>query len=311
MRMRSISSSITSLVLPVLLLCLGSVLGVSRVGRVTPAFADITPNKKALKDLTVEHKNQAGGMTKLRFQASTSYATQPTKYRPGCSLTEFFFREEHRDMLLAGSSSHNRVQVVRKPERELYHLWEDQAAKNRFALPSMGDPILRVTTTGINFPGLAIRTIATVGCKKVFGTDHPELQITLICDELEVQGPEPLVWVFNQLTGGGGGNKKKDMVPQLKLFPFFETPKAKSSERSTQSSNSISAEKTENGEVIFHSVVRLAIDMSFPTLLLNVLPVSKQMAEQQGSEVILEVVERDIGPSLEALRERYEKDQGV
>jgi hypothetical protein len=41
----------------------------------------------------------------------------------------------------------------------------------------MGDPILRVTTTGINFPGQAIRTIATVGYEKVFGAD-PELQIT-------------------------------------------------------------------------------------------------------------------------------------
>jgi hypothetical protein len=299
MRMRSIiaTSIITPLVLPVLLCLFTSVRGISRVG-VTPAFAAITPNEKPLlEDLTVEHKNQAG-MTKLRFQASTSYATRPAKYIPG--LTEFFFRDELRDMLLAGLS-HNRVQVVRTPDIELYRLWEAEAAKNSVARPSMGDPILRVTTTGINFPGLAIRTIATVGCKKVFSTD-PELQITLICDELEVQGPEPLVWVFNQLTGGGN----KDMVPQLKLFPFFETPKARSSERSTHSSNSIIAEKTENG-VVFRSVVRLAIDMSFPTLLLNVLPVSKKMAEQQGSEAILEVVERDIGPSLEALRKLYEK----
>jgi len=87
-------------------------------------------------------------------------------------------------MLLAGSS-HNRVQAERKPDIELYHLWEVEAAKN--ARSSMDDPILRVTTNGINFPGLAIRTIASVGCKKVFGT-YPELHITFIWDELEVQG---------------------------------------------------------------------------------------------------------------------------
>lgn len=49
----------------------------------------------------------------------------------------------------------------------------------------------------------------------------------------------------------------------------------------------------------------LVIDVSFPSLLLNILPVSKQLAERQGSAAIARVVERDIGPSLEALRQRY------
>ena len=297
MIMRSIITPLV--VLPLFLLCLfaGSARGISRVD-VAPAFAAIPPKRKTLEDVTVEQKNQAG-MTKLRFQASTSYATRPAKYRPG--LTEFFFRDETRDMLLAGLS-HNHIQAVRKPDIELYHLWEVEAKAAKNARPSMDDPILRVTTNGISFPGLAIRTVATVGCKKVFGT-YPELQITLICDELDVHGSEPMVWLFNQLTGAGN----KDVVPQLKLLPFFEAPKARRSERSTHSSTSTSAEKTENG-VVFRSVIRLDIDMSFPTLLLNVLPVSKRMAEKQGSEAILEVVERDIGPTLEGLCQRYEKN---
>ena len=315
-------SIVTPLVfLPTLLLLCDarkSVRGIFRVGVAPLAFAAMIPpnNKKALEDVTVDQKNQAG-MTKLRFQASTSYATRPATYRPG--VAEFFFRDENRDMLLAGSRQ-NRIEAVQPPNSELYHLWEVEAEAAKNVRPSMEDPILRVTTDGINFPGgLAIRTIATVGCKKVSTkTTYPELQITLICDELEAHGPEPWVWLFNRLTGGGGGggggggNNKKDegiMMPRLTLLPFFETsPKARRrSERSTHSSNSITAETTENG-VVFRSVVRLDIDMSFPTLLLNVLPVSKQMAEKQGSEAILDVVERDIGPSLEALCQRYEKN---
>jgi hypothetical protein len=292
--MRSI---FTSLVLPVLLYRTISVQGMKSWVDQAPAFAAITPNRKALEDLKVEQKSQAG-MTNLRFQASANYATHhPVTYRPG--LAEFFFREENRNMLLAGSS-HNRVQTLRTPNVELYRLWEVEAAKNRVARPSMSDDILLVTTSGISFLGLDINTIATIGCKKVLGA-NPELQITLICDELEVQGPGPLVWVFNQLTGSGN----KDMIPQPNLFPFFEKPRARGSERSTHSSNSITADNTENG-VVFRSVVQLTIDVSFPTLLLNALPVSKQMAEQQGSKAVLQVIERDIGPSLEALCKLYE-----
>jgi hypothetical protein len=295
--MRSI---FTPLVLLVLLYRTIGVRGMKSWVNHAPAFAAVTPNRKALEDLKVEQKSQAG-MTKLRFQASTNYATHhPVAYRPG--LAEFFFRDENRNMLLAGSS-HNRVQTLRTPNVELYRLWEVEAAKNHVARPSMSDDILLVTTNGISFLGLDINTIATIGCKKVSGA-NPELQITLICDELEVQGPGPLVWVFNQLTGSGG---IKDMIPQpSKLFPFyFEEPRARGSERSTHSSNSITAEKIENG-VVFRSVVQLTIDVSFPTLLLNALPVSKQMAEQQGSKAVLQVVERDIGPSLEALCKLYE-----
>jgi hypothetical protein len=41
-------------------------------------------------------------------------------------------------------------------------------------------------------------------------------------------------------------------------------------------------------------------------MLLRLLPVSKQMAESQGSEAINRVVSRDIGPSLEALKKKFE-----
>ena len=128
-----------------------------------PAFAD-TPRNKALADVAVEQQTNQAGMTNLRFQACTNYATQPAKYDKAC-LTDFFFREENRDMLLAGSSR-NRVEYLQAPDLALYHLWGVEAGKNH-ARPSVGDPILRVTTTAIQFPGLTLQTVATVGCKKV------------------------------------------------------------------------------------------------------------------------------------------------
>ena len=46
--------------------------------------------------------------------------------------------------------------------------------------------------------------------------------------------------------------------------------------------------------------------MSFPSILLKIFPVSKEMAESQGTEAINRVVSRDIGPSLEALKKKFE-----
>jgi len=279
--------------------------------------------KKAssLQDLDVQQKSKTG-MTNLRFEASTNYATKPIKNccRTTEALTEFFFRDEHRDMLLAGKTSHNRVQRVSMPDIQLYRLWTIEAAaaaNSKLQPPSVGDPILRVTTTAIRFPGLTLRTIATVGCKNIVVHDNnttPELQITLICDELEADGPEPLVWVFNKLTGSGSGNKDAATRGQFNPFSFFGASNGGTGgERRTHSTNVIRAEtsqSTTNNDhpeevIVFRSTVRLSIDVSFPSLLLKILPVSKRMAEQQGSEAIRNVVERDIGPSLEALRQRY------
>jgi hypothetical protein len=253
-----------------------------------------------LQDLEVVQKKKAG-MTNLRFQASTNYATQPTKlHDDSSSLESFFFCDGIRDMILAGGSendgnSKNEIELLSTPDVALYHLWQVEASNApSFESPMVGDSILRVTTHGIHFPGLTIRTRATVGCKKVLvsndeddtATPTPQLQITLITDELQAQGPDTLVWVFKQLTGGN--NKRSS-----------------SSDRRTHSTNTISAETTPEGGVIFRSVARLMIDVSFPSLLLSILPVSKQMAERQGSDAIRKVVERDIGPSLEAVRKLY------
>lgn len=237
-------------------------------------------------------------MTNLRFQASTNYATEPTPVllledHDSKELTKFFFDPAIRDRVLRGgdddkASGANRLQVLTNPDVSLYNLWKVEASHApNFVPPQVGDPILRVTTHGIHFPGLQIRTRATVGCKKVLMDKSPQLQITLITDELQATGPDPLVWVFRSLTGANQKNKKS------------------AADRRTHSTNTLAMEATPDGRAIFSSVAHLAIDVSFPSFLLKILPVSKTMAEQQGSEAIRKVVERDIGPSLEAVRQLY------
>jgi hypothetical protein len=259
----------------------------------------------------VEQTQTSGGMTTLQFTASTTYATKPAPAPANSEwLTDFFFRDQHRDMLLTGGDN-NLVELIREPDVGLYHLWDREASRCGFAKPVVGDAILRVTTKGVNFPGVVLRVVGTLGCKKVDLPTGPELQTTLLGDELHAEGSEPLVWAFNKLTGSGGDRKGRGQGlpdPVSFLFDPFQTASRRQSkpekQRKTHSTNRIAVENTVGG-LVFCSTARLSIDVSFPTVLLNVLPVSKRMAEEQGSAAILKVVERDIGPSLEKLRMHY------
>ena len=273
----------------------------------------------AIKDLNVRQQS-ASGLTKLRFQASTNYVTKPPIEVPvpqkssQSQLQGFLFRESIRDKILAGRQ--NRVELLKTPNRALYQIWQEETTYKGFAPPLPNDPILRVTSTGISFPGLALQLVATVGCKQVVrnntgtninNTGTPELQITLLGNQLQAEGPKPLVWVFNQLTAADKqpnnnsvNKRQRQRQPQLQLFPSQSN-----SRFTTHSTNTITCERTPSGGVVFRSVAELTIDVSFPSILLNILPVSKETAEKQGSDAILKVVSQDIGPCLDELRREY------
>lgn len=252
------------------------------------AYTDRPVSRDNLNDLSVQQR-ASKGMTNLRFVATTDYSTKPAP-KSIKNLDEFFFRDENCNKLLAGGAD-NRVEVYRHPEKELYRAWKAEALKSGVAKPVVGDSVLRVTTTGIQFPGLTLKTMATVGCKQVISPNGPELQITLIRDVLQPQGPTSLVWIFNQLTGSGGDRPGKSSSGPER-------------ESRTHSTNRIIADST-NDEVVFSSAVRLVVNVSFPSILLTILPVNKRMVEKQVSNAINKVVERDIGPSMEALHSRY------
>ena len=224
------------------------------------------------------------GMTTLRFEASAHFSTAPAP--ASVVLPEFFFRDEHRNMLLAGTS-HNLLEHV-QPTTALVKQWEVEALKYGVEKPVKGDAIVRVTTTGIHFPGLLLKTVAHVGCKKCLVLGDPEYQFTLIRDELHAEGPEPLVWLFNRLTGAADEKRNPSGTER----------------RRTHSMNKVTA-KTTSGGVVFSSNTQITIEVAFPTVLLRMLPVDKRMAERQGSESISWVIERDIGPSLNRLRKIY------
>ena len=138
---------------------------------------------------------------------------------------------------------------------------------------------------------------------------YPELQLTLITDKLRAEGPDPLVYVFYQLAGGRDKNNQDGPPDPFSLFfgsKKRDNQQSKPTEhrRMTHSINRITAELTDEG-VVFKSNAKLIIDVNFPSVLMRLLPVSKGMAERQGSASIAKVVERDIGPALDKLRSLY------
>lgn len=295
-----------------------------------------TTNEQQRQDLAVKQSsNQKSGKTSLEFHASTTYDTEPLLSKSASSkileqkLSEFMFEDSHRDLILAGADSQNQVEVVEDPHDDLFEVWQEETERqSHLEAPVLEeDAILQVTTDGIHFPGLQLKTTATVGCKKVMSNGTNSLQITLLEDELDATGSDALVWVFHHLTGTG--HKHNDTGHHFHL-PHLHLPHLRGHkddddkeqeeehhddtehphhhhERRTHSTNIISAKYVDDS-IVFSSTADLTISVSFPSFLLKILPVSAEMAETQGSEAIHKVVTRDIGPSLEMLKKQFEAE---
>eukprot|EP00568_Trieres_chinensis_P000723 CAMPEP_0183299174 /NCGR_PEP_ID=MMETSP0160_2-20130417/5973_1 /TAXON_ID=2839 ORGANISM="Odontella Sinensis, Strain Grunow 1884" /NCGR_SAMPLE_ID=MMETSP0160_2 /ASSEMBLY_ACC=CAM_ASM_000250 /LENGTH=322 /DNA_ID=CAMNT_0025461367 /DNA_START=25 /DNA_END=993 /DNA_ORIENTATION=- len=232
------------------------------------------------------------GKTTLRFVGSTSYDSEGVPRGSGSkSMADFFAAEGSADILLTGTG--NVVEPFGDATPDMIARWASEAERMGAAAPEEGDLIRRVQTPGVQFPGLKVVTDSYIGTKLIMPTDaesgDPEYEFTLIKDEPKALGPKPLVWVFNRLTGAGGkaeGDDKEQTVHSLSRLRV----------KSDEGGN--------NGATLTMNSF-LEIDVTFPTILLKILPVSKEKAEEQGSKSIQNVVEKDIGPSVERFREAY------
>lgn len=78
-------------------------------------------------------------------------------------------------------------------------------------------------------------------------------------------------------------------------------------EQTTHSLTRTTATSTDSDDqmITFTSSSYLEVDVSFPKVLLRILPVSKEKAEEQGSQSILKTIEKDSGPALESFKDAY------
>ena len=211
--------------------------------------------------------------------------------------------------------------------------WLEQARNSGGDDPSpetnRGDMVCRVNTVGMNFAGLVIKSDAMIGTKLVFpssdcdnnissngnissnangnsdsimdddststtAASSPEFQLTFIKDSQKVTGPRFLVFIFNKLTGRDEGKEGKD-----------DGGGGEGKEQAVTSFSRFFAEQSSETEATFVIETSLDIAIKFPSLLMKILPVSKEKAEEQGSASVIKTLVKDTGASLERIATYY------
>ncbi len=163
----------------------------------------------------------------------------------------------------------------------------------------------------------------------------PEYHFVLLDEDFEAEGPPPLVWIFNQLTGKGTRRRPSWQIsrdglqdrhlfhaflhvyPSIRLrrqdgsvvvLPALENV-ANADGISTASSDDTGVGGTQNKiiqiEVIFHASSKAEINISFPALLLKILPAPKEKIERSGNVALSRNMERDVVPGIDKFRSNF------
>jgi hypothetical protein len=172
----------------------------------------------------------------------------------------------------------------------------------------------------MNFPGLALTSNAYIGSRLLQSLDddhgsgesavttltgYPVYEFVLIRDEQTAKGFPPAVWLFNKLTGSASSSKKKAKKDVL------NESGGKRRKTSPRTLSHVSVVSSNNGgtddddELRFQFKVNFEINLSFPKVLLKILPMSKTKAEQEGSLAIQKTLNKDLTKVMVVLRDQY------
>ena len=239
--------------------------------------------------------------TSLHFTGENVYKSDPMPimHSHPSDLSSFFASEEVRSFLLNGDRENSIERISdEKIDDRMVDLWMKQCKIVGGEMPSVpGDCVFQVNTGTMNFSGLNISSNSLVGVKYLDTPNgdgaalaKPEYQLVFIKDSPIVKGPRLLVWIYNQLTGQNkqteDGNTDNDQtVRALSRFTYEATP--------------------DGDSIIFALESKLEVIVKFPSLLLKILPVSKEKAEEQGSASVLKAIGKDIEAVLPKVRNFY------
>jgi len=243
-------------------------------------------------------ENKDGSSIEMRFtgrhRVSSPTISDPKDVRV---LDEFFAVQKNRNLLFPynDASSSNAP-----PTKTQIHTWTREAELGGCNGPVLDRaaryPVLRndrsirqtifQISAPLQMPGLKIVSESTIGMKLLLANDDngvsPEYQFTLLHSKVIPQGPLPVVWLFNQLM------KYRDTTSS------FTRVRAE-----TVGSNS--------ERLAFVTEARLETSIRLPSKILKVLPnVDVRKFEEQGSEAVQKLLEKDLGPALCVFCTAYE-----
>lgn len=245
------------------------------------------------------HQDTSG----LMFKASTVYksrdASMPKHRKHREEILRFFSTDEANFHLLA-KGTHNVVKEVDDHEvsTQLDH-WTSEAHYMNAKIPTTDDKLLSLSVT-TPFLVFVLKVTAMLGVKilwhsyQITTSDDahtevklPEYQFILLDQTFSAEGPPPLVFIFNQLTGINKTAKGTYKQPNHALFTVKATP-SKDIKR-----------------VSFVSRMTAELNIRFPEILLKLLPVPKERIEKEGSHSLKRNMERDVPPGVDLFRNAY------
>jgi hypothetical protein len=278
-------------------LILATILAHRLVAAFTPARA-VTPFLPTLgkvyvvgestvaNDSEVQDVVEAGDKkSELQFRADINTASNALSYSSREEVEAFFTCPNNRHLFITAGGVREYEKLEMKAE--ILADWARKCELEGNAIPNDSDEVFAVKTGGMSFPGLSLETRATMGIKLVERESGPTYEITLIGDDRKVKGLPPVVYIFNRLTGGGGSDSgSSHNLSSTKIMCDFNA---------------------EDSNVMFRISTQFLINVRFPSVLMKILPTTKEKAEEQGSLAITKVVSSDIEKSMAAFEVAYRR----
>eukprot|EP00978_Attheya_sp_CCMP212_P020415 scaffold58372_cov53-Attheya_sp.AAC.1 len=233
----------------------------------------------------------------LRFRASIKYNTKPAPVpKDGKTMNDFFATDNY---LLLPVGTCNKVFPIKRTRPDIMHRWEEEASQMGTTKPNRID---RVLSLSVRTPFLifSIDVEATIGVKLFKANpvvdeegdpslSNPELEFILLGQKFSADGPPPLVWIFNQMTGIDQKTRKTSQVSNHAVFRVKVLP------------------SNDGKGIVFASNMDAELHIQFPSMLLELLPVAKEVIEEQGSKSLQQLMNRDLPPGVDKFHDAYVK----
>lgn len=290
--------AIASLLLAIALLVHENDVGFSNafhINRAHPASivsrTEIFSSEQKVGNDETTSEDKTPSMMTLNFAGETVMTSDLAAVDKNKSLYDFFALPHAALFILQGAKNNTLLQVE-NVDTGLFKQYQHNCEKFNASSPTSDDRIYDVTTAGLQFPGLKVMSVVTIGVKMIStNSDLPGYELVLIRDETYAKGSRLFVWFFNKVTGKNKNNKDEPSPGK---------------DQTTFSISRINVVPKENGMLSFEANANLSLLVQFPSFLMKAIPgASKEKFEKTGGEALLKALNDDLPSALEGFRQEY------
>lgn len=251
------------------------------------------------------------------------------------TVSKFFENDKNALLLLVGSGNMESRIMNKTPVERYESEWKTEAAyfksdkivcpviqeKSRLVELRTETPFLVFTICAMALLGKQLTTRRQQGGGGTGGSSNtaaeflvPEIQFVLLQEDFEAtDGPPPLIWVFNQLTGKGkhpptpfitpvkSDDRHHNVHSFLQVYPVIQRSSQIEDDEKGTAMNKM------KDLVTFHAICKAEINIAFPSLLLHILPVAKEIIEHQGQNALKKSMERDLIPGMNNFARQFRR----